>query len=53
MIKNIGLIVAQVANRVLAIVRVLEGTDPKERKSVEVENLFEIPYFVVRNVQFF
>ena len=47
MIKYISLVIAQVADRVLAIVRVLESTNPQVWETVEVKNFFEIANFVI------
>ena len=52
-VQHVGLVIAKVADRVLTVVRVLKGADTQGWETVEVEDFFEVAYFVVRNVQFF
>ncbi len=50
MIQHICLIVAQVANRILTIMRVLEGTNSELREAIEVQDLLEVTNLVVTDV---
>lgn len=53
MVEDIGLIVTQVTNGVLSIVRILKRAYSQIWQSVEIQYLFEVADFIVRNVKFF
>ena len=42
MIQNIGAIVTQITNRIVAIVRIIKSTDAQAWKPIQIQNLFEI-----------
>jgi hypothetical protein len=50
-IEHICLIVAEVANRVLSEVRVIERENLEVRQSVQIAHLFETANFIATNIQ--
>jgi hypothetical protein len=44
--QDVRLVVTEIVNGVVSVVRVREGADFKLRKAVQIQNFFEIAYFV-------
>jgi len=51
-VQDVGLVVAQVADRVLAVVQVRERAGGEQRQPIEVEHLLEVSDLVRGDVQF-
>jgi len=49
-VQNIGAVVAQVANRIISVVRVVESADAQARQSVQIQHLLEISNFVCSQI---
>jgi len=52
-IEDISLVIAEITDGVLPVVRVLESAHSQVREPVQVEHLFEVADLVVRDVQLF
>lgn len=51
MIKNVGLIVAKIADGVLSKMRVIEGEHFQIGKPVEIEHFFEAANFISADIE--